>query len=932
MQFRSIQISVAAILLLVASHTSHGQDAEFIFAEASGDLNVSPIEGSSLQNGDFTIIGVVDDRPVGDGEDEDTFWTFGEWKWSDDSTPFTGSFSEVVGVQNVILTLQIRTSDGTVETDDVGFEAEGFSNIDLGDVQPIPKESIVDFTMDFLVFPDRGYTEEHVVEFLRGVSGQIPMRFHDDALVFYAKLEIGIIRQGLEITAPARDEFVIAGEDYTIRWNSTGIDSVIISYVEDSGGPGEIQHQVADGVDAATGEYVWSVPDTILERKAGIYIIDAGDSFADDSSDKFRIKGYVLTRVDQNADYEAFDPERHGWGFCNCDGKLEPPTYADTTQFEYFLATGRDPFTGAPYDVKFYTSPVQAERTDFPDWPSFVRAFGTDDAYWGAPINRTYRENAIRSWHTDISRRTPWGGSCSGMSMSALLAFIDKGRFGQDNPGIGAVDELYGVVSSTATVPDHVRQTINRLFVYWHGGLQTSHAGSHTSDTPRQTLDNLKAMLLDEQETYAKAGYLYIRNPSDPVLAHAVAPIKLTRTSLSLGQYDLSIYDPNLPGQVSTIKIDSMANNWSYPPDYGLNTRGFYLMDSYVNYLGEATPQFEAVRSGKGSVDEDNVLFVPATWANVQIGSESGVIGYADGAAFNTIDGADFSVNPTGYASSPESYRVPDGAYNIALREFSGSASSLATKRGSAILDYIRFDAAADQTDHLFFDGGLGTSNHDSESKRIYFKTIFSFEDHERVMEIRGFPLDEGDSTYVATEEDGMLQLENFGGADNYDLVLRRADTDTVLRFHSVRVPIGSGARHRIPPNWDNLDSMPVEIDIDADGDGIYESSMQVKSNVAVEDLGIRSDELPSRFDLKQNYPNPFNPSTTIAYDVPIESDVSIMIFDALGRLVEELGTWHRAPGRYTATWSADAYPSGVYFYRLETNGITLTRSMTVMK
>jgi len=150
------------------------------------------------------------------------------------------------------------------------------------------------------------------------------------------------------------------------------------------------------------------------------------------------------------------------------------------------------------------------------------------------------------------------------------------------------------------------------------------------------------------------------------------------------------------------------------------------------------------------------------------------------------------------------------------------------------------------------------------------------------------------------------------------------------VRFHSVGVPIGQGARHRIPPNWDNLETDPVEID--ADGDGVYEGSLSVKSNVAVEDIGIRSDELPTRFDLKQNYPNPVNASTTIAYDVPEVSHVRLTVYDALGRTVATLVDEEMAAGRHTVTWDARDTSSGTYFYRLEARNAVLTKSMFVAR
>ena len=89
---------------------------------------------------------------------------------------------------------------------------------------------------------------------------------------------------------------------------------------------------------------------------------------------------------------------------------------------------------------------------------------------------------------------------------------------------------------------------------------------------------------------------------------------------------------------------------------------------------------------------------------------------------------------------------------------------------------------------------------------------------------------------------------------------------------------------------------------------------------------------VPNSFALHPNYPNPFNPSTTITYDVPRAADVRIAIYDALGRRVEVLGRWHRAPGTYTANWNADRFPSGIYFCRLETAGFAQVKKMILLR
>ncbi len=76
--------------------------------------------------------------------------------------------------------------------------------------------------------------------------------------------------------------------------------------------------------------------------------------------------------------------------------------------------------------------------------------------------------------------------------------------------------------------------------------------------------------------------------------------------------------------------------------------------------------------------------------------------------------------------------------------------------------------------------------------------------------------------------------------------------------------------------------------------------------------------ERPIAFMLEQNYPNPFNPSTKIRYTVPSRQEVSIEIYDLLGRKVEQLVHELKEPGSYEAEWNADGIASGVYMYRMK--------------
>ncbi|MCX6145592.1 MAG: T9SS type A sorting domain-containing protein, partial [Ignavibacteriales bacterium] len=75
--------------------------------------------------------------------------------------------------------------------------------------------------------------------------------------------------------------------------------------------------------------------------------------------------------------------------------------------------------------------------------------------------------------------------------------------------------------------------------------------------------------------------------------------------------------------------------------------------------------------------------------------------------------------------------------------------------------------------------------------------------------------------------------------------------------------------------------------------------------------------DLPLTYSLAQNYPNPFNPSTTLQFQVPQKSLVSLKVFDLLGRELATLVNEERQAGIYRVTWDASKLPSGVYFYRL---------------
>jgi len=106
------------------------------------------------------------------------------------------------------------------------------------------------------------------------------------------------------------------------------------------------------------------------------------------------------------------------------------------------------------------------------------------------------------------------------------------------------------------------------------------------------------------------------------------------------------------------------------------------------------------------------------------------------------------------------------------------------------------------------------------------------------------------------------------------------------------------------------------------DNDGQFEYS-----NIVEVDLGV-----PAEFSLAQNYPNPFNPSTTIKYQLPERSLVTLKLYDILGREVHTLINEDQSPGNYKVELNGSRFASGVYIYRITAGKFTAVKKLTFSK
>ena len=92
------------------------------------------------------------------------------------------------------------------------------------------------------------------------------------------------------------------------------------------------------------------------------------------------------------------------------------------------------------------------------------------------------------------------------------------------------------------------------------------------------------------------------------------------------------------------------------------------------------------------------------------------------------------------------------------------------------------------------------------------------------------------------------------------------------------------------------------------------------------------SNVLPVKTELSGSYPNPFNPTTSINYGLENDGHVEIMIYDAAGRLVDELVNGHQDGGKYSITWNASNQASGMYFAKMVAGDVVQTQKLVLLK
>ncbi len=123
---------------------------------------------------------------------------------------------------------------------------------------------------------------------------------------------------------------------------------------------------------------------------------------------------------------------------------------------------------------------------------------------------------------------------------------------------------------------------------------------------------------------------------------------------------------------------------------------------------------------------------------------------------------------------------------------------------------------------------------------------------------------------------------------------------------------------------------------IDAEGSGEYEHEVDPEET-GEGGTATEGEELPEDYALFQNYPNPFNPITTIRFSLPVNSVVTLTVYDVTGREIQTLVSGMMVSGNHEVQWNGRSnagtpVASGVYLYRMEAGNQLITRRMVLLK
>lgn len=330
------------------------------------------------------------------------------------------------------------------------------------------------------------------------------------------------------------------------------------------------------------------------------------------------------------------------------------------------------------------------------------------------------------------------------------------------------------------------------------------------------------------------------------------------------------------------------------------NSEQVDLTDLFASVSGATiTVEAESADPDIASVSLDgNTLTVTAgdTGGFVNI-TVRGVAGdYSDEVVF-TVEARDPAIQPV------VEYDFEDGAQGWTVGGApTGWSHGLSTALGGNDTNYIGIDSdAAGQGAHCVdtaYSPEIDLSNIVSGTGNIIFKYGFKIYQAGEIMQVH----------YRVSPSDDWVMLQNLPESDSFTELVIPVPDEMLVETAQI------GFLYDDNSNWGwygGFDDVIIE---------------------GVDETSIGDENLAENIELYQNYPNPFNPSTTIKFNLKNDTNVKLTVMNAKGELVKEIVNGSLAAGAHKINFNADSYNSGIYFYKLEANGISKTKKMLLVK